>query len=192
MKYVDKLPKNTDQPIQAKGSNANFQLKDYRKSSIVQRKQVDDLNSLNTVQLKSEVIQLMTDDEIATSMRNVAQYSSLIAHYGEATVKRVLKAANLHVRGHASGGAGDGMNAATTKDLEILTAALKKDAATAKGSEARSSYGAGAAAAASSSSGKHQNKEQKAATDASKKDKSDAHSAKKHQDWLDKEAKKRG
>lgn len=55
---------------------------------------------------------MVNDEEVAVSMRNINAYSSLAAHYGEATVERVFEAKHLHVRGHASGGGGDGMNEA--------------------------------------------------------------------------------
>ncbi len=190
MKYLNKPHEKIDQPIQAKSrSNAGFRLEDHRQSSIIQRKQVAALSGLNTMQLKSEVIQLVSDEEVEASLENVKQYSSYAAHYDDATIKRVLKAKDLKVRGHASGTGGDGMNAATKRDLAVLIAALQKDAAARRATEEikeDAPYGA----AASSSSGKHQSKAEKKATDTRKEKKSADHATKKRQDWLAKQARR--
>lgn len=72
------------------------------------------------------VAQLVTEEEIATSLRNIAAYApNTLQHYGEATIRAVLNARNFRVRGHASGGSGDAQNAATTQDLETLTEYLQ-------------------------------------------------------------------
>lgn len=184
MKYLNKSKESNAKPVQAKhGNNGSFKLNDHRESSILQRKQVEGLSGNKPIQLKSEVIQFVTAEEIETSMRNIGAYSSLLKSYTAETIVKVLKAKDLRVRGHASGGAGDGMNDATRQDLDVLTQELKKDKAASSKSEQKEEYGA-AASSSSSSKAMHQTTAEKAATDAKKAEKEAKVKAAKHAKWL--------
>ncbi|MCA2999587.1 MAG: hypothetical protein ING75_13410 [Rhodocyclaceae bacterium] len=69
---------------------------------------------------------MVTDEEVATSLRNVAAYApDTYRLHGAATIAAVLRANDFRVRGHASGSAGGGQNAATSQDLETLAGYLR-------------------------------------------------------------------
>lgn len=184
MKYLNEFQESNAKPVQAKrGNNGSFELNDHRESSILQRKQVEGLSGNKPFQLKSEVIQLVTAEEIETSMRNIGAYSSLLKSYAAETIIKVLKAKDLRVRGHASGGAGDHMNDATRQDLDVLAEELRKDKAASSKSEERKHYASAAAASSSSSKAMHQTAAEKAATDAKKAEKEAKVKAAKHAKW---------
>lgn len=192
MEYLNKSSENTAQPIQAKSrSKPSFHLEDNRKSSIIQRKQIASISG-HTVQFKNDVVQLVSDAEVAVSMRNIAAYTSLLKSYDATTIERVLRANHLNIKGHASGAGGDGMNDATRRDLATLTRALQADAGAQRSTEESkeySHYGAApAASSSSSSSGKHQTDAEKKATDAKKKERENEVAERKRQAYLAKKA----
>lgn len=74
----------------------------------------------------SKILQLVSEEEINKSITNIRNYSpDLLVHYGEERVRAVLRVNDMTVRGHHSGGKGDGQNAATTQDLAALRLALQ-------------------------------------------------------------------
>lgn len=72
------------------------------------------------------VCQLVTDGQIASSLINIATYSSLLKSYDREVIIKVLKDNDLVIHGHHSGSSGDGINQATIQDIARLTALLQQ------------------------------------------------------------------
>lgn len=101
--------------IQAK-ANQGISLVDNRNKAVFQRME--------------KVTQLADDGEPDRSMRNLVSYgTNVLTEYGVATVRKALVDNGLRIRGHHSGGSGDGMNAATEQDIAALVVVLRAGAA---------------------------------------------------------------
>jgi hypothetical protein len=112
--------------VQKKSDGQVLEFVDNRALSIVQKK-LQNIALANSGFNSSAVLQFVTEEQIATSLRNVAAYASdMYREYGAATIRAVLSAQNMTVRGHASGASGDSQNQATTDDLARLAAALRE------------------------------------------------------------------
>ncbi len=142
-------------------------------------------------------IQLVTEKQIATSMRNIASYSpATIVKYGAETIRAVLLKNDLRVRGHASGKRGGSQSAQTDQDMQTLTRALKAyrprtSAAAAEGSGAAAAAGSGAAAggggsgaAPSSSRGRRHTEAEQAAAAERKAQRYRERQAAKRAEWM--------
>jgi hypothetical protein len=82
--------------------------------------------ALGPVPASGAVIQMVTDDEVATSLRNVQAYSpDMYKEYGEDEIRATLIDKDITVRGHASSSSGSNQNAQTTQDLAVLSKHLK-------------------------------------------------------------------
>lgn len=112
--------------VQKKSDEQGLDFVDNRPMSIVQNK-LQNRSLTNLGFNSSAVLQFVTEEEIATSLRNVAAYASgMYLAYGEETIRAVLIEQDMTVRGHASGSSGDSQNQATTDDLARLAAALRE------------------------------------------------------------------
>lgn len=70
-------------------------------------------------------VQEITEEQITDSLRNIISYTSLLDSYPLDFITGVLRDKKIVIRGHASGGPGDGMNAATRQDIADLTDLLR-------------------------------------------------------------------
>lgn len=99
------------------------------KTSYLTDNRNEQVNHMQQSKASGDTVQLSkkkkdADKEMAKSMANVKAYSSLADAYDEDDIKEAITATG-HVKGHHSGKAGDGMNAATQKGLSAVAEHLK-------------------------------------------------------------------
>jgi hypothetical protein len=101
---------------------------------MTQLKSVQKMTNINPQVMQLAESKKSSDKAMAKSMANVKAYSSLGDAYDDEQLATAL-AKTGGVKGHHSGGAGDGMNAATKMGLGSLGDQLKKDKASSKASK---------------------------------------------------------
>lgn len=105
----------------AVGQRKNIGFVDNRTESTVQRKLREDALhiSRDVVQKKSEPVIQRAEPEDTSNIIQL-YFPDTYRHYGKALIEQVCTAQNLRVHAHGSGGPGDGINAATQKEMDIL------------------------------------------------------------------------
>ncbi|MBW4212451.1 hypothetical protein [Enterobacter asburiae] len=103
------------------GQRKNIGFEDNRSESTVQRKLRDAVNYTlqDIIQKKSyAVIQRAEPEDTSNIIR--LYFPDTYNHYGKLLIEQVCTAQNLRVHAHGSGSSGDGINAATQNEMDIL------------------------------------------------------------------------